>query len=145
MDYTQPTNIVVVDDERTFYHRHNPVGPMPTYTYLRTSAEALGWLARSWTVYWTTPGASIGRIDQLWLDHDLGGEDTIKPVVDFLLTLDYANMTRNSDDEPAWIGEILVHSQNPSGAEGVVNALSNTGFIVERASPLVVGEALRQD
>jgi hypothetical protein len=24
------------------------------------------------------------RIDHLWLDHDLGGEDTIRPVVDLM-------------------------------------------------------------
>ncbi|GAA3918576.1 hypothetical protein GCM10022244_29750 [Streptomyces gulbargensis] len=54
-------------------------------------------------------------IDELWLDHDLGGEDTIMPVV----TL----MEEAAFRQPFQIGAVFVHSANPIGAETIVRSL----------------------
>lgn len=56
--------IVVVDDLRYF--------PELEATYLRSLSEALAW----WETYRVAPEPV-----ELWLDHDLGGFDTIRPLV----------------------------------------------------------------
>ncbi|MGW4249800.1 cyclic-phosphate processing receiver domain-containing protein [Nocardia sp. NPDC004722] len=65
-------------------------------------------------------------IDELWLDHDLGGEDTIMPVVTVLEEAAF-------DGRPFEIGTIYVHSANPIGAETVVRVLGRWGYRVRRA------------
>ena len=82
---------VVVDDLRD-----HPDGAM----YFRTSASAITWLQDNPTVV----------IDELWLDHDLGGlDDTIRPVVLYLEELCF-------NGTPIEIGCIYVHTANPTGA-----------------------------
>ena len=66
------------------------------------------------------------RIDELWLDHDLGGDDSIMPVV---ALLEEAAFNGN----PFQIGMIFVHSANPSGAETVVRVLTLWNYRVRRA------------
>ncbi|MEV6153031.1 cyclic-phosphate processing receiver domain-containing protein [Nonomuraea sp. NPDC052129] len=56
-------------------------------------------------------------IDELWLDHDLGGDDSIMPIVTLLEEAAF-------NGEPFQIGTIFVHSANPSGAETVVRVLT---------------------
>lgn len=63
------------------------------------------------------------RIDELWLDHDLGGEDTIWPVVE---VLEKAAFEERAFD----IGLINVHSANPAGAARMVRALGHWGYRV---------------
>ncbi|MEV5574683.1 Imm21 family immunity protein [Spirillospora sp. NPDC052269] len=65
-------------------------------------------------------------IDELWLDHDLGGDDSIMPVVTVLEEAAFSG-------EPFRIGMVYVHSANPSGAETVVRVLSRWGYQVRRA------------
>ena len=50
---------------------------------------------------------SLGRwrIDDLWLDHDLGGDDTIRPVVDLMVQLANTEMAMN-------VGRIHIHTAN---------------------------------
>jgi hypothetical protein len=66
-------------------------------------------------------------IDELWLDHDLGGEDTIMPVVTILEEAAF-------DGRPFRIGTIFVHSANPIGAENIVRALTRWDYRVRRAT-----------
>jgi hypothetical protein len=68
------------------------------------------------------------QIDELWLDHDLGGDDSIMPVVTLLEEAAF-------DGRPFKIGMIFVHSANPSGAETVVRVLRRWDYRVRRATP----------
>ncbi|MET8701984.1 cyclic-phosphate processing receiver domain-containing protein [Kitasatospora sp. NPDC004723] len=65
-------------------------------------------------------------IDELWLDHDLGGDDTIMPVVTLLEEAAF-------NGQPFRIGAVLVHSANPIGAETVVRSLTRWNYRVRRA------------
>ncbi|MFI6522762.1 cyclic-phosphate processing receiver domain-containing protein [Spirillospora sp. NPDC050679] len=66
-------------------------------------------------------------IDELWLDHDLGEDDDILPVVTLLEEAAFRG-------RPFRIGTIYVHSANPIGAETVVRALGRWGYRVRRAT-----------
>ena len=63
------------------------------------------------------------RLDELWLDHDLGGEDTIWPVVEVLERAAF-------EESPFDIGTVYVHSANPPGAAKIVQALGRWGYRV---------------
>ncbi|WP_433203962.1 cyclic-phosphate processing receiver domain-containing protein [Dactylosporangium sp. CS-047395] len=67
------------------------------------------------------------RIDELWLDHDLGGDDTIWPVVELLERAAF-------EETPFDIGIIHVHSANPAGAATMVQALLRWGYHVRVAT-----------
>ena len=66
-------------------------------------------------------------IDELWLDHDLGGDDTIRPVAAALEEAAF-------NGEPFDIGTIFIHSSNPSGAEYIMRGLLRWGYNVQRVS-----------
>ncbi|MCD0450550.1 hypothetical protein LO762_15320 [Actinocorallia sp. API 0066] len=66
-------------------------------------------------------------IDELWLDHDLGGDDSIMPVVALLEEAAF-------NGHPFQVGTIFVHSANPIGAETVVRVLTRWGYRVRRAT-----------
>lgn len=106
---------ILVDDLRSFRD------PEPALV-ARTSAEAVELLRR----HATDP------IDELWLDHDLGGDDTIWPVVELLERAAF-------DGRPFTIGTVHVHSANPPGAARVVQALRRWGYNAHGAtgSPLL--------
>jgi len=91
------TLTVVVDDERTLRR----VGAI----HARTSASALALLDQSRGL----------RIDELWLDHDLGGDDTVMPVVHRLEKAAFHG-------EPFDIGTIYVHTANPVGAATILRS-----------------------
>jgi hypothetical protein len=63
----------------------------------------------------------------LWLDHDLGEDDTIWPVVEVLERAAFEG--RRYD-----IGVINVHSANPAGAAKIMQVLWNWGYRVRVAS-----------
>ncbi|MBO4164700.1 cyclic-phosphate processing receiver domain-containing protein [Micromonospora antibiotica] len=67
------------------------------------------------------------RLDELWLDHDLGGDDTIWPVVEVLERAAF-------DKCPFDVGVINVHSANPAGAAKVAQVLRRWGYRVRVAS-----------
>lgn len=94
--------IVLIDDERNF--RDTPAADV---VVLRTSSDALTWLRQN-----TLP------ISQLWLDHDLGGDDTIIPVIHFLEEQYFLG-------SPVDIDTVFVHTANPVGAQQIMAALSH--------------------
>jgi hypothetical protein len=55
-------------------------------------------------------------VDELWLDHDLGGEDTTWPVVEVLERAAF-------DERPFDIGVVFIHSANPPGAAKISQVL----------------------
>ncbi|MER5886204.1 cyclic-phosphate processing receiver domain-containing protein [Streptomyces sp. NPDC001941] len=92
--------------------------PLPRATRLaRTSAEGVALLQEHRDTY----------VDELWLDHDLGGEDSIMPVVTLLEEAAFQG-------RPYRIGTVFVHSANPSGAETMVRSLARWNYRVRRAS-----------
>jgi len=99
--------ILVVDDIRQF---------PPPVTYARTSARAVQLLRK-------TP-----QLDELWLDHDLGGRDTAMPVVDWL-------SERAFNDNPFPVKKIFVHTSNPSGAATMVRTLTRWGYDTKPTAP----------
>jgi hypothetical protein len=102
--------ILLVDDLRSF------VDGRPA-SVARTSAAGVELLGRHHT----------DRIGELWLDHDLGGDDTIWPVVAVLERAAF-------DDRPFDIGVINVHSANPTGAAKIAQALRRWNYPVRLAS-----------
>ena len=65
------------------------------------------------------------RIDDLWLDHDLVGDDTIRPVVDWMVQLANAGSRLN-------VGQIHIHSANVGGAHLIRLDLEAAGYPVTR-------------
>ncbi|RFU36578.1 hypothetical protein DZF91_37470 [Actinomadura logoneensis] len=92
--------------------------PLPRATRIaRTSHEGIRLLREHREVF----------IDELWLDHDLGGDDSIMPVVTVLEEAAF-------NGHPFQIGMIFVHSANPSGAETVVRVLQRWNYQVRRTT-----------
>jgi hypothetical protein len=69
----------------------------------------------------------VRRLDELWLDHDLGEDDTVWPVVEVLERAAF-------EDRPFDIGVIYVHSANPAGAAKIAQVLRHWGYRVHVAS-----------
>jgi hypothetical protein len=82
----------------------------------RTSAAGVALLA----------GHRAHRIDELWLDHDLGDDDTIWPVVEVLERAAFEN-------RPFTIGVVVIHSANPAGAAKMAQALRRWDYEVRLA------------
>ncbi|WP_033345000.1 cyclic-phosphate processing receiver domain-containing protein [Catenuloplanes japonicus] len=102
--------ILLVDDLRSFVDGR-------VADVARTSGEGVALLARY----------RHQRIDELWLDHDLGGEDTVWPVVEVLERAAF-------DSDPFDIGVIVIHSANPSGVRRMSQVLQHWGYQV-RTTP----------
>ncbi|MGX6605962.1 cyclic-phosphate processing receiver domain-containing protein [Micromonosporaceae bacterium Da 78-11] len=102
--------VVLVDDLRSFVDGR-------VAEVARTSAAGVALLLRR----------RDERLDELWLDHDLGGEDTIWPVVQVLEEAAF-------DGRAFDIGTVYVHSANPPGAAKIAQALEHWGCQV-RAVP----------
>lgn len=89
--------ILVVDDERTFNF------PDETVTYARTSEDAINCIYQF-------------KWDVIFLDHDLGGDDTTIPVAKFLREYE--------DPTPVYI-----HSMNPIGRKNLLFDLPHAQII----------------
>jgi hypothetical protein len=109
--------ILVIDDERTFAQTRS--GDFTIAEYARTSNEGLAMLARVFTEYACRFGESV---HELWLDHDLGGDDTIIPVVDFLYVM--GKPSTAIVRMPDVIQNIYIHSQNPTAADVIIPLLA---------------------
>lgn len=70
-----------------------------------------------------------GRIDELWLDHDLVGDDTIWPVIRFLERAYLAGA-------PLAVGQVLVHASRSGPAHEVVVSMRRLGYDVVRVTSL---------
>jgi hypothetical protein len=102
--------IVLVDDLRSF------VDGRPAEV-ARSSAAGVDLLSRH----------RDHRLDELWLDHDLGGDDTIWPVVEVLERAAF-------DHQPFDVGVIVIHSANPAGAAKMAQSLRRWHYPVRVAS-----------
>jgi hypothetical protein len=106
----RPGRVVLIDDLRTFVDGRDA-------EVARTSADGAALLNRY----------RDRRLDELWLDHDLGAADTIWPVVELLERAAF-------EEHPFDIGTIHVHSANPAGAGKMVQALQRWGYRVRIAT-----------
>jgi hypothetical protein len=104
------TRVILVDDLRSFVDGRSA-------EVARTSAAGVQLLDRY----------RDRRLDELWLDHDLGGDDTIWPVVEVLERAAF-------EDRRFDIGVIYVHSANPAGATKIAQVLRHWGYRVHVAS-----------
>ncbi|MFI7304692.1 cyclic-phosphate processing receiver domain-containing protein [Micromonospora aurantiaca] len=102
--------ILLVDDLRSFVDGRRAA-------IARTSAAGAELLERH----------RDGHIDELWLDHDMGGDDTVWPVVEILERAAFEN-------RPFDIGVVHVHSSNPGGAAKIAQVLRRWGYRVCIAS-----------
>lgn len=101
---------MLVDDLRSF------VDGTPAVV-ARSSADAVQLLDKQLAEVW---------IDELWLDHDLDGQDSIWPVIEHLEGCAHTG-------RPLSIGRVFVHSGNPVGVQRMMVALRQLGYEVRRA------------
>jgi hypothetical protein len=92
--------ILLIDDIREFAHI-----PRNEYTLAKTVEVGLEVLK------------SEEKCSEVWLDHDMGFNSTIWPVVDYMVH-------RARSNSPLDIDTIFVHSANPYGARTMITALS---------------------
>lgn len=111
--------ILVVDDLRTF--------PFEA-THCRDSLSAITLLVALHSGMFP---ANPAGLDELWLDHDLGGDDTTMPVVDLLDEWAFHG-------DPLPIGNVYVHTSNPPGALKIIKALHLT-YNVRRVDAAACG------
>ena len=71
------------------------------------------------------------RIDHLWLDHDLVGDDTIRPVVDLLVQLAGAG-------SPMDVGTVHIHTANTGAGHKMGVELRAAGYVVVRSYALAM-------
>jgi hypothetical protein len=98
-------SILLIDDLRDFLVPDTDA----EITIARTSQQALDILAQrnDW--------------DELWLDHDLGGDDTIMVVVDYLSEKAFL-------DEPVNVDMVFIHTSNPVGRKQMKLTLDRYGY-----------------
>lgn len=94
--------IIIIDDVRTFRFGF----------HIRTLNDALSYINLVHT--------EREHLDELWLDHDLGGTDTIRPVVDRLEEWWYRGT-------PLDVKKIFIHSSNPVGRKYINQAINKLG------------------
>lgn len=107
--------MVVIDDLRSFRNEQLLLDAKTDLRYARTSAEGvemLRGLIESGT-----------KINELWLDHDLGesdtaryGYDTIMPVVAWLEEL-------GQTEQAEMVGQVFIHTANYSAVPVISDAL----------------------
>lgn len=100
--------VVLVDDVRNFRDAR-------PYRIARTSEEAIALLDEY----------DGQRIDELWLDYDLGRGTTVEPFVTELLR-------RASGDRRPDIVRVFVHTTNLTGANYLMQRLTEAGYNPER-------------
>lgn len=96
---------LVIDDLRVMKSRHEMGGDVET-EYARTSEEGI---------------AALGKWSDLIavsLDHDLGGNDTTMPCVDFIV----------QNPEHFGMVSIFVHTSNPYAGDMIVAQLESAGL-----------------
>lgn len=119
------TKVLLVDDERSFTMETIEDRQLGVTT-TRTSLMALHLLQLA---------LDAGRVfDEVWLDHDLGGDDSTRPVAEFLVA------------HPEVVGEfVFVHSMNPPAAERLMGLLKQAPEFRTFRAPDPVGCGLVVD
>ena len=115
--------IIVIDDERTFALEKPELPGYVNVEYARNSTEGIAAIVNAWVDY----ALRFGNMIDLYLDHDLGENDTIMPVVDFLYVAAMKSGIMNPSDlirPPDFIHNIFIHSQNPTAGDTIIPALS---------------------
>lgn len=108
--------MVVIDDLRSFRNEETLLASGTNLRYARTSAEGIQIL---------TELIEAGTVvDEVWLDHDLGeddtaryGFDTIMPVVAWLEELGY------NAERAELVGHVVIHTANVSAVPAMNAAL----------------------
>ncbi len=101
-------NILLIDDLRHF--KPEILRSAQPDSYLRicrssqSAVEVLGTDDRSW--------------DQVWLDHDLGGDDTTMAVLDYIVY-------RYEQGDPIPVDNYIIHSSNMVGVKNIAMALAS--------------------
>ena len=103
---------ILIDDVRGFKDERPAL-------VARSSEEALSLLK----------GLGHKRIDHLWLDHDLGGADTIRPVVDLMVRL-------AGTGAPLNVGLVHIHTANIGAGHKMGLDLRAAGYAVVRSYSL---------
>lgn len=103
---------VLIDDVRGFRDEREA-------RVARSSQEALMLLE----------GLGNKRIDHLWLDHDLGGQDTIRPVVDLMIQ-------QASSGAPLNVGQVHIHTANVGAGHWMLLELQRAGYAAVRSYSL---------
>lgn len=119
--------IIVIDDERTFLGPSG--GPEAGYDvkYARTSNEGIATIVNAWTDF----NLRYGNMVDLYLDHDLGENDTIMPVVDFLYMMGKTK-SEGIYSFADFVANIFIHSQNPTAGDTIIPLLSPNYYNVQR-------------
>jgi len=110
---TNQLRTLLIDDLRNF--RKQPAGEL---LIARNSKDGLDLISQ-------------GEWFAVWLDHDLGGADTISPVINFLAEQSFLG-------NPVPIGTIYVHTSNPAGAKEMLSVLRKYGYHAVRIPNAVV-------
>ena len=110
MAVSESLRTFLIDDLRSFVDGRSA-------EVARTSADGIALLKRN----------QAQRVDELWLDHDLGEDDTIWPVVEVLERAAFEGRLFD-------VGVIFVHSANPAGAARMSQALGRWGYRVRVVS-----------
>lgn len=99
-----------MDDQRRFVKPIN--API---TYARSSSDAIALLEKN----------KKRGYAQVWLDHDLGEEDDIRPVVTWLV------------ENRVPIGQVYVQSMNPVGVDHIIKSLEPFYRIMKVNTPFL--------
>jgi hypothetical protein len=101
--------IVVIDDERTL-----PISEIPVML-ARTSDEGLALLKEF--------QSSGVRVNELWLDHDLGESDSAPYGWDTIMPVVYWLEEQGHNGTPLDVEFVMVHTANPAAAPAMMEAL----------------------
>lgn len=80
--------------------------PNTSWVWKKTSSEAIEELEK--LMWYTKNGRTDRRPEYMSLDHDLGGDDTTRPIVLWMCENEF------------WPKEVVVHSANPTGIDWLV-------------------------
>lgn len=108
--------ILLIDDLRNFR-----VAPEGELMVARTSQEALDYLKSHEDTHF----------EQIWLDHDLGADDTIMVVVDYL-------NERAFFDNHVDVDVIYIQSSNPVGVKQMLAGFNRYGYYAQRVDASTV-------
>ena len=110
-------SVVVLDDERRFNPDRDSTLNVEI-DYFVSSASCLDFLSRRGL---STP------LDELWLDHDLGGDDTSRPLV--------MEMASDAFWQHPWsVNTVYIHTANPVGAKWIESTLAPFYSVVRVAA-----------